>query len=683
MSWITKGISLFTAAAAVSLAGVVFSLKTYDPPFAEAAQTPIAEAGQTEKEARPGQTVKEPDGDMTLSRTRLTLGLGEVYALSANDKVEEWSSSREDLVEINGGKVCGRAVGTSMVGALAEDGDEAKCLVVVREAPEEVQLTCTELTLGVGESYELQAILPVGTAAAVKTFSTDRSDILEMTKTKNEGEFTALQPGNAVVTVSLYNGKTAECAVTVKEAPESLTLSKNSMTLGVGETYTLKTKLSQNSGAREIRYSSDSDCVKISPRGNELTVTAGEQGTAELTASVYNGHQDTCTVTVKSAPDAVQMEKNELTLTVGESAELTGKVNDGAASFRKTYSCDNTEVLKMTRTSGKAEFTALEPGTAVITVTTYNGKADSCTVTVVPEKKPEIVDIDEQKVFLLESDPSLAAEGYLDVSANTAVLAPGEVTAAVVSSASSGALSYRSLDESVATVDQQGNITAVNYGNTDIIVTDASGAFGKFEVIVTTGSGMDYSDIYSIEAMLNSVELRPVKTNYEPVDQLVDQIFSQILTEDMTPGQKLKACYEYLATQCTYGYDGYKAVCVPDYLSDHDQEIVEFSYCILKDRIGTCENFAAAFTVMTRRLGFETNFVYGDVAMSAGGYDGHYWTDVNVDGKHYVFDTQVENNNGGASGNIQYYFYGLRPEYSYGMYRYQFIETVHAFRRGG
>ncbi len=672
MILVKKCISVFTAVAIAGLAGVGFGLKTTDPLPAERVQALKAD---TEK------PVKEPDGDMELTKSKLTLGVGEMYALSANNKVEEWSSTRNDLVQIKSGEVYARAVGVSMVGAVAEDGDDAQCLVVVRDAPEKVQLSATQLTLGVGESYQLQAILPDGTAAASRVFSTDRSDILKMTKTDGQGEFTALKPGKAVVTVRLYNGKKAECTVTVKAAPESLKLSKNTLTLGIGETYTLKTKLSDNSGARQIHYAADSKKISLSPSGKEVTVTAKEQGTAKLTASVYNNKKDTCTVRVKNAPDTVQMETNALTLSVGESGVLSGKVNEGAASSRKTYSCDNTEVLEMTSSGGKANFTALKPGTAVITVTTYNGKTDSCTVTVLSEDKQEIVNPDGQKVIIYASDPSLVNERYLDVSANTAVLTPGEVTTAVVSSAFSGALSYRSLDEGVATVDSQGNIVAMNYGNTDIIVTDESGAVGKFEVLVTTGSGMDYSDINSIEAILNSSELKPMKTNYEPVDQLVDQIFAQILTDSMTPGQKLRACYEYLATQCTYAYDGYKAVSVPDYLSEQDREIVEFSYCILRDRLGTCENFAAAFTVMTRRIGFETNFVYGDVAMSAGGYDGHYWTDVNVNGKHYVFDTQVENNNGAASGNIQYYFYGLRPEYSYGMYRYEFIETVHAFRR--
>ncbi len=658
-----------------------------------------------------------PDGDMTLSKNGVSLGLGEVYQLSANDDIEQWNSSRDDLVEINKGEICAKALGSSMVAALAEDGDEAQCLVVVRKSPDQVKLSESEITLGVGESYKLKAILPDGTAAATRTFTTDRDDVLKMTQTNWEGVFTAIKPGKAVVTVRLYNGKEAKCTVTVKAEPQSLKLSKNEITLGVGEEYKLKTILSDGSGSHTIDYSADSKNVSFSGTGDTITVKALSEGTATITSSVYNGKKDTCTITVKKAPEKVILAKNEMTLKIGESAVLGCSVNDGAAAVGRTYSCDNNDVLKMTRTQWLANFKAEKEGTSVITVKTYNGKTDTCKVTVLPKEEPKPVPAantnvnnntptqqnvqanteqtdnpsDTKAEVIQENNPLVLNNPsnytpvevyvdlgeYIDLAKNPAVFELGGSLLINPTSAYTGNLTFTSLDESVATVDASGYVVGVGYGNTDIIVTDEAGAVGKLEVMVISGYGMDYSDIYTIDSILNTAELKPMKTNHEPVDQMVDQIFAQILTDDMTPGEKLRACYYYLATQCTYGYDGYKAVSVDGYLSPEDREIVEFSYCILKDRIGTCENFGAAFTVMTRRLGFETNFVYGDVAMSAGGYGGHYWSDVNVNGKHYVFDPQVENNNGGTN----YFFYGLRPEASYGMYRYDYIETVHGFKR--
>ena len=700
-SW-KRGLALLTSTVLVGTVCIGLSLNTVDSSVAEM-----------------------PDGDMTLSKSGISLGLGEVYQISANDDIEKWDSSRDDLVEINKGEISAKALGASMVGAYAQDGDEAQCFVVVRNAPDSVRLSASEITLGVGESYKLKAILPDGTAAATRTFSTDNSDVLEMTQTDWEGEFTAIKPGKAVVTVRLYNGKEAKCTVNAVAAPEGVKLSKNELTLGAGEEYNLSAALTDG-GKLRISYSSDSESISLDTSDNNVKVKAAAEGKALLTASVYNGKKDTCGITVKKAPEKVTMNKKELTLKVGESAVLGCSVDEGAAAAGRSYSCDNEDVLKLTRKKWIAGFKAEKEGTAVITVKTYNGKTDTCKITVIPAAQAENNsnntntntdtnadtvrpaqasgnnDVQQQtaentaqsddaqknidyagsgNITYTPSETVTVSGDFIDLSENTAVMYPGDVRAICASSSYTGALSFRSLDESVAVVDGSGNVYAADYGCTDIIVTDEAGAVGKYEVIVTTGGGMEYSDIYSIESELNSVELKPMKTNFAPVDELVDEIFAQILTDDMTPGQKLKACYDYLATQCTYGYDGYKAIYADGYMSEQDREIVEFSYCILRDRIGTCENFGAAFTVMTRRIGFETNFVYGDVAMSAGGYDGHYWSDVNVNGKHYVFDPQVENNNGASSGIVNYYFYGLRPEYNYGMYRYNYIETVHGFKR--
>ena len=83
---------------------------------------------------------------------------------------------------------------------------------------------------------------------------------------------------------------------------------------------------------------------------------------------------------------------------------------------------------------------------------------------------------------------------------------------------------------------------------------------------------------------------------------------------------------------------------------------------------------------MMRRLGYEANQIYGDVAMSAGGYDGHYWADVEIDGKHYLFDPQVERNCLGEDKAVMHYFFGMDPENNYSMYRYNYMTCVHGFK---
>ena len=103
------------------------------------------------------------------------------------------------------------------------------------------------------------------------------------------------------------------------------------------------------------------------------------------------------------------------------------------------------------------------------------------------------------------------------------------------------------------------------------------------------------------------------------------------------------------------------------------------AYPILKNHVGTCENFAAAFTVLMRRIGIEANVVEGLVGMRAGGKGGHYWTDLSVCGRHLVFDTQVENNNLGSGGYVYHYWYGMAPEYNYRSYEYEALLPAKGF----
>ena len=71
------------------------------------------------------------------------------------------------------------------------------------------------MSMGVGETFTLSAILPANTAAAVRTYSSSNSSIVQMTRTDWVGTFKAMKPGVAWVSVKLYNGKVGTCKVTV------------------------------------------------------------------------------------------------------------------------------------------------------------------------------------------------------------------------------------------------------------------------------------------------------------------------------------------------------------------------------------------------------------------------------------------------------------------------------------
>lgn len=164
----------------------------------------------------------------------------------------------------------------------------------------------------------------------------------------------------------------------------------------------------------------------------------------------------------------------------------------------------------------------------------------------------------------------------------------------------------------------------------------------------------------NIQTLLNSAPLRPLKTNSPTLDRLVDDIFDEILTDDMTTYEKVKACFDYLVNNCTYGTSFMWGL--PDdviYLSNYDARIVMFGYAILNTNIGVCDNYSAAFVIMCRRIGLDAYEVGGTVSKKGSNErTGHAWTYINLNGTQYIFDPQVQSNNMQAP----YFFFGKTYE---------------------
>lgn len=157
------------------------------------------------------------------------------------------------------------------------------------------------------------------------------------------------------------------------------------------------------------------------------------------------------------------------------------------------------------------------------------------------------------------------------------------------------------------------------------------------------------------EALLNAASLKPVRTNCPKLDDRVDAIFAQIHKAGMSTYEKVKACYDYLVKNGTYSYEN--SVISPTekilYDSGLDYSLVSLAYSILTSNKGVCDHFSAAFVVMTRAIGLESYFVGGQVSRKGGGYTGHAWVNIKLNGTYYVFDPQVQQNNPQAP---YYYF---------------------------
>ena len=254
--------------------------------------------------------------------------------------------------------------------------------VDVKNVPiESVNLNMTSTTIGVKETVNLKATInPYFASGTELKWRTSDSKVL---KVDSSGKVTTVGTGTAWITARTVNGKEKSCKITVKKAPDKITLTKGVLTLGVGEKYTLGSSVNDGAASSQRTYrTSNSSIVKMTRTSWVGDFVAQKPGVAYVTVKSYNGKESTCKVTVKAAPTKVTLNKTSLTLKVGQSASLSANVGNSGCATR-TFRTSNSSVVKMTKTSWTGEFKAVKKGVAYVTVRTYNGKEASCKVTVV------------------------------------------------------------------------------------------------------------------------------------------------------------------------------------------------------------------------------------------------------------------------------------------------------------
>lgn len=181
------------------------------------------------------------------------------------------------------------------------------CKVTVKPAPTGVSLNTKSLVLGKGENYTLSECTNSGSYANSTNlvWSSSNSSVAEVIHLANVNKayVIAKKVGTAYITVKTYNGKTATCKLTVKNAPSSISLNKTSITLSKGKTYTLTESTNSGSYANNCSLqwtSSNTKVVTVSKgSGNRATVKAIGKGTAYITVKTYNGKTAKCKITVK------------------------------------------------------------------------------------------------------------------------------------------------------------------------------------------------------------------------------------------------------------------------------------------------------------------------------------------------------------------------------------------------
>lgn len=227
-----------------------------------------------------------------------------------------------------------------------------------------------------------------------------------------------------------------------------------------GSTATLKATVNpSNAISKKVIWTSSNK--KVATVNSKGIVKAVSKGSATITVKTASGSKKaTCKIKVGGTAVTGVKTTSALTLNKNGTAELKANVSPSKASNKAvTWKSSDTSVVTV---SSVGIVKAVGDGSATITVTTKDGaKTATCEITVKPAAPTTIA------VTGVTLTPAKAALEIGETQQLAATVAPADAT--------NKAVSYASDDEAVATVDDNGLITAVGAGSATITVTTVDG----------------------------------------------------------------------------------------------------------------------------------------------------------------------------------------------------------------
>ena len=245
------------------------------------------------------------------------------------------------------------------------------------------------------------------------------------------------EPSTEEYTEQITEQPTTEPKPTVP--PKSVKFNKNTITLGVGESYTLITTI-ENGDISQVAFTTSDR--KVATVDNNGKITAVGTGTATITANTYNGLKTQCKVTVKKLANSIKLDKTSITLGIGEQYDFSSYVPSGTAAYFRSYYSDDPNIAFVQKAGGL--MTAKKAGTTTVRCKMPNGTEATCNVTVKPLatslklNASEIVLYIGQSFDLNSSIPKGTAAYYRLYSSNNSKIATATRAGGIVKGISVG-----------------------------------------------------------------------------------------------------------------------------------------------------------------------------------------------------------------------------------------------------
>ncbi|MDE6720917.1 MAG: Ig-like domain-containing protein, partial [Bacteroidaceae bacterium] len=320
---------------------------------------------------------------------------------------------------------------------------------------ERIELNVYQKQVAINETFTIEAkVFPENaTDKSIVWSSSDES----IAVVDADGNVTSVGVGEAAITATAADGSgvSATCSVTVNPVlAESLILSAMEWSGKIGESFTLSaTVLPENATNKNITWSSSDESIAVvDADGNVTSVGVGE---AAITATAADGSgvSATCSVTVNPVlAESLTLSATEWSGKIGESFTLSATVLPENATDKTVVWSSGDESIAMVDTEGNIVARAV--GEATITASCGSVTAN-CTVTVAATPA--------ESVTLSQTTAQLKAGESVRL---TATVSPATATDKTVN--------WSSSNSEIATVDANGNVTAISIG--EVTITASCGS---------------------------------------------------------------------------------------------------------------------------------------------------------------------------------------------------------------
>lgn len=418
-------------------------------------------------------SVVDPPVGASLKQSSLTIGKGNTYdireliQLDPADSAAGYSfktSSKSNVQVDADGIIKGMKAGSSATITITTHNGIAvgKVKVNVKKAPAAYSLTLSAVETGMQMPVKASVKFASGYTSLYEIISSNP----EVALVDDQGNITPIAPGKTNIIVRNPNGsdapKQASAELTVYAAPDTISPSHTNLQLSAGQSFADLKAISPEDTMCNFAFSCDSEILSVDKTSGRITVFADAEigDTAVITLAAHNNPaaQASCMVEIVKQPEKAELTQTSLTIGAGDTFDIKKlvRLEDGSAASY-SYSTSSKNYVSV---NADGIIKGVKAGSySNIKITTHNGLYVGA-VKVNVKKAPGSIYLDPTEI-------------------NLGVGMQAKIAASFASSSYFSLYTIASSDESIASLDAEGNVLALREGSTEIIAETQNGKKAK------------------------------------------------------------------------------------------------------------------------------------------------------------------------------------------------------------